>query len=60
MPLQQEPKYGSADHEDELSKLIEPLLPPAKTRAKSDPRQPSVADRAAFNHILFMLITDIR
>ncbi|MCQ0029333.1 IS5/IS1182 family transposase, partial [Burkholderia glumae] len=35
--------------DDELWILIEPLLPPAKLRAKSDPGRPRVSDRAALN-----------
>ncbi|MEX3556406.1 MAG: IS5 family transposase [Burkholderia gladioli] len=46
--------------DDELWKLIEPLLPAVKPRAKSDPGRPRVPDRVAFNGILFVLRTGIR
>lgn len=46
--------------DDELWKLVEPLLPPAKPRAKSDPGRPRVSDRAALNGILFVFKTGIR
>ncbi|WP_302074292.1 transposase [Burkholderia glumae] len=46
--------------DDELWILIEPLLPPAKLRAKSDPGRPRVSDRAALNGILFVFKTGIR
>ncbi|MBP0596289.1 IS5 family transposase [Paraburkholderia sp. LEh10] len=46
--------------DDELWKLIEPLLPVVKPRAKSDPGRPRVSDRAALNGILFVLKTGIR
>ena len=46
--------------DDELWKLIEPLLPVVKPRAKSDPGRPRVPDRVALNGILFVLKTGIR
>ncbi len=46
--------------DDELGILIEPLLPPAKPRAKSDLGRPRVCDRAAPNGILFVFKTGIR
>ncbi|WP_155643499.1 IS5 family transposase [Burkholderia cepacia] len=46
--------------DDELWKLIEPLLPVVKPRAKSDPGRLRMSDRAALNGILFVLKTDIR
>lgn len=46
--------------DDDLWKLIEPLLPFAKPRAKSDPGRPRVPDRAALNGILFVFETGIR
>lgn len=45
---------------DELWKLIEPLLPSVKRRAKSDPGCPRVSDRGALDGILFVLKTNIR
>ena len=46
--------------DDELWILIEPLLPPVKPRAKSDPGRPRVSDRAALNGILFVFKTGVR
>lgn len=46
--------------DDELWKLIEPLLPVVKPRAKSDPGRPRVPDRVVLNGILFVLRTGIR
>ena len=46
--------------DDELCKLIEPLLPVVKPRAKSDPGRARVPDRVALNGILFVLKTGIR
>ncbi len=46
--------------DDELCKLIEPLLPAVKPRAKSDPGRARVPDRVALNGILFVLKTGIR
>lgn len=51
---------GAPIADDEFWKLIEPLLPVVKPRAKSDPARPSVPDRAALNGILFVLRTGIR
>ncbi len=46
--------------DDELCKLIEPLLPVVKPRAKSDPGRARMPDRVALNGILFVLKTGIR
>ncbi len=46
--------------DDELWKLIEPLLPVVKPRAKNDPSRPRVPDRVALGGILFVLKTGIR
>lgn len=43
--------------DDELCKLIEPLLPVVKPRAKSDRGRARVPDRVALNGILFVLKT---
>ncbi|WP_414437219.1 IS5 family transposase [Burkholderia multivorans] len=51
---------GAPIADDEFWKLIEPLLPVVKPRAKSDPGRRSVPDRAALNGILFVLRTGIR
>ncbi len=54
------PRMEAPIIDDELWILIEPLLPPAKLRAKSDPGRPRVSDRAALNGILFVFKTGIR
>lgn len=46
--------------DDELWKLIEPLLPPAKPRRFKYPGRKPVLDRAALTGILFVLKTGIR
>ncbi len=54
------PRMEAPIIDDELWILIEPLLPPAKLRAKSDPGRPRVSDRVALNGILFVFKTGIR
>ncbi len=46
--------------DDQLRKLIEPLLPPAKPRRFKYPDREPVPNRAALAGILFVLKTGIR
>lgn len=46
--------------DDDLWTLIDSLLPPPKSRGKSDPGRPRVSDRAAINGILFIVKTGLR
>jgi transposase len=46
--------------DDELWKLIEALLPPAKPRGEKYPGRLPVSNRAALNGVLFVLKTGIR
>jgi transposase len=46
--------------DDELWKVIEPLLPPAKPRREKYPCRLPVSNRAALNGVLFVLKTGIR